>query len=215
MTSKGILLVLSGFSGSGKGTVLKELMKKYDNYVFSVSATTRAPREGEQDGVDYFFVTEERFNEMIENDELVEHACYVGNYYGTPRKYVEDMLAKGKNVILDIEVQGALNIKAKYPDALLMFVMPPSVKEIERRLISRNTEDIDVIRKRMLRGAVEIGAVSEYDFLVVNDDLDECVERMHNTVISAKYAIKRNMEFIDEMKKQFDEYVNMIQNEDN
>ena len=215
MTSKGILLVLSGFSGSGKGTVLKELMKKYDNYVFSVSATTRTPRKGEQDGVDYFFVTKERFNEMIENDELVEHACYVGNYYGTPRKYVEDMLAEGKNVILDIEVQGALNIKSKYPDALLMFVMPPSVREIERRLINRNTEDIDVIRKRMLRGAVEIGAVSEYDYLVVNDNLDECVERMHNTVISAGYATKRNKEFIDEIKKQFEDYVDEVQGQIN
>mgnify|MGYP000729754057 CR=1 FL=1 len=140
--SKGILIVLSGFSGSGKGTIMKELMKKYsEQYALSISATTRSPRPGETDGVEYFFKTKEQFEKMIADDELIEYAKYVDNYYGTPKAYVEEQLEAGKNVILEIEIQGALNIKKMYPDAVLLFIMPPSAEELERRLVGyRNRE---------------------------------------------------------------------------
>ena len=137
MNKKGILVVVSGFSGAGKGTLMKMLMENYDNYSLSISATTRAPREGEVNGKDYFFVTKEEFQRMINNDELLEYAQYVDNYYGTPRSYVESELEKGKDVILEIEIQGALSIHGRYPDSLLIFVTPPSAKELKRRLINR------------------------------------------------------------------------------
>ena len=154
---KGILIVLSGFSGAGKGTLVKGLLKKYDEYALSVSMTTRAPREGERDGVEYFFTTRERFEETIVNNGLVEYALYCGNYYGTPRAYVEEQLAAGKNVILEIEIQGALKIKEKFPDSLLIFVTPPSGAELKRRLEKRGTESAEVIARRLARAAEEIG----------------------------------------------------------
>ena len=170
---KGILLIISGFAGSGKGTIVKRLLSEYDNYAVSVSATTRAPRPGEEDGKDYFFVNREKFEQMIADDEFLEYAQYVDNYYGTPRKYVNRMLDEGKDVILEIEQQGALQVKAKRPDALLMFVMPPSVQEIYNRLKKRGTETEEVIMKRMRQGAREAGVIENYDFLIINDDLDE------------------------------------------
>ena len=133
-TNRGILLVLSGFSGSGKGTVVKEVMKKYsDTYALSISATSRQPRPGERDGIEYFFKTREEFEEMIAKDELVEYAQYVSNYYGTPKAYVEEQLAAGKDVILEIEIQGALKIKKKFPETLLLFMTPPSADELKER----------------------------------------------------------------------------------
>ena len=132
MQTKGVLVVVSGFSGAGKGTVMKALLEKYDNYALSVSATTRSPRPGEENGREYFFLTESQFEDMIRNDELIEHARYVDHYYGTPRKYVEDKMAAGKDVILEIEIQGALNIKKKFPDALLVFIVPPTAKDLKK-----------------------------------------------------------------------------------
>ena len=137
--NKGTLTVLSGFSGAGKGTLVKRLLEKYDSYVLSISATTRAPREGEQDGREYFFRTKEEFEQMIADGALLEHACYVGNYYGTPRAWVEEQMESGKDVILEIEIQGAHNIKKQYPEALLLFVAPPSAEELVRRLVGRGT----------------------------------------------------------------------------
>ena len=206
MNHRGILLVVSGFAGSGKGTLMKELMRRYDNYAFSVSATTRKPRPGEVHGREYFFMDKDHFEQMIENDELLEHACYVGNYYGTPKFYVEEQLAAGKDVILEIETQGALMIKDQYPDSLLLFVMPPSVTELHRRLVERGTETPEVIASRMERGRQEAEDIEKYDFLVVNDDIDECVERLHGTIVSAHYATKRNMETIETIKKEFQEF---------
>ena len=145
---KGILIVVSGFSGAGKGTLMKQLVHSYENYALSVSMTTRAPRPGEEEGKEYFFVTREEFEEKIRQDGLVEYASYCDNYYGTPREYVEKQLEKGKDVILEIEIQGALKIKNKFPTALLMFVMPPSVSELRRRLEGRGTESPEVIAKR-------------------------------------------------------------------
>ena len=205
---KGILLIVSGFAGSGKGTIMKELLKKYDSYALSISATTRSPRPGEEDGREYFFVSKEKFESMIENDELLEHAQYVSNYYGTPRKYVEDMLESGKDVILEIEQQGALLVKEKCPDALLMFVMPPSVKEVYARLKKRGTETEEVIMKRMSQGAKEAEVIDKYDYLIINDDLDKCVLDVHNTIQCAKYATSRKLDFISDVKKQFDDFLN-------
>ena len=206
---KGILLIISGFAGSGKGTIVKRLLSEYDNYAVSVSATTRAPRPGEEDGKDYFFVNREKFEQMITDDEFLEYAQYVDNYYGTPRKYVNRMLDEGKDVILEIEQQGALQVKAKRPDALLMFVMPPSVQEIYNRLKKRGTETEEVIMKRMRQGAREAGVIENYDFLIINDDLDECVKNVHDTVRCSKYAAVRNKAMIDKVKSEFNDFLNM------
>ena len=153
--SKGVLTVVSGFSGAGKGTVMKRLLEKYENYALSISVTTRKPREGERDGIEYFFRTREEVEAMIQEDQLLEHAEYVGNYYGTPRFYVEDMLSQGKNVILEIEIQGAMKIKEKIPEAVLVFVTPPTIEELRSRLIGRGTETADVIASRLRRAAEE------------------------------------------------------------
>lgn len=201
---KGILLILSGFAGSGKGTIVRELIKRYDNYALSVSATTRAPRPGEEDGREYFFKTREEFENMISRDEFLEHAEYVGNYYGTPRKYVEDMLEEGRDVILEIEMQGALSVKEKCPEAALMFVMPPSVQEVYNRLKKRGTESEEVIMKRMRRGAEEAEGIGKYDFLIINDDLEECINEVHNTVRCAKNSTLRNMDVINRVSEEFD-----------
>ena len=176
MKKKGILSVVSGFSGSGKGTIMKELLKNYkDQYALSISATTRKPRVGEVEGREYFFKTPEEFESMIENNQLIEYACYVGNYYGTPRAYVEEMLEKGKDVILEIEIQGALKVKEKFPDTLLLFISPPSAEVLKERLIGRGTEDMDTINKRLSRAFEESLGVENYDYFVINDDLATCV----------------------------------------
>ena len=153
--NKGILVVVSGFSGAGKGTVMKRLMEKYDDYALSVSATTRKPRPGEEDGREYFFRTRDEFEKLIEEDALLEYARYVENYYGTPRSYVEEQLQAGRNVILEIEIQGAMKIKEKIPEALLVFVTPPTVEELERRLTGRGTETAQVIADRLARAGEE------------------------------------------------------------
>ena len=207
MYNRGILLVVSGFAGSGKGTLMTELTKRYDNYALSVSATTRAPRPGEIDGKHYFFVTKEKFEEMVDKGELLEHACYVGNYYGTPKAFVEKQLSEGKDVILEIDIQGGLQIKKLMPDALLLFVMPPNVQEIYNRLKKRGTEDEPTIQKRMARGREEAELLKQYDFLVVNDDLEECTKRLHYTVQNCKYSISRNMDFISDIQQQFDDFL--------
>ena len=178
----GILIVVSGFSGSGKGTIMKELLKRYDNYALSISATTRAPREGETDGREYFFKTREEFEKMIAKEELIEYAEYVNNYYGTPRAYVEEQLTAGKDVILEIEIQGALKVKKKFPDTLLLFVTPPSAEELRKRLIGRGTETMEVIEQRMQRAIEESDGMESYDYYVINDDLDTCVDEVHRII---------------------------------
>jgi len=193
---KGVLIVVSGFSGAGKGTLMKELMKNYDNYALSISMTTRGPRPGEEHGREYFFVTKEEFENHIKEDALVEYAQYVGNYYGTPKAYVEEQLNAGKDVILEIEIQGALKIKERFPEALLLFVMPPSAEELRKRLIGRGTEDIDVIEKRLQRANEEAEGIENYEYVIVNDVLDECVKQMHQIIQSAKYAINRKKDSI-------------------
>ncbi len=202
MEHKGILIVLSGFSGAGKGTVVKHLIQKYEEYALSISMTTREPRKGERDGVEYFFTTRERFEETIVQNGLIEYALYCGNYYGTPRAYVEEQLAAGKNVILEIEIQGALKIKEKFPESLLIFVTPPSVKELKRRLEGRGTEEPEVIARRLARAAEESEGVNAYDYIVVNDDLEACVEEIHRVVDAARRAPVRRQEFIQEIREE-------------
>lgn len=198
--SKGILIVISGFSGAGKGTVIKELMKSYDNYALSISMTTRKPREGEQDGRDYFFTDRKSFEEKIAKNGLIEYAEYCGNYYGTPRDYVEQMLSQGKDVILEIEIQGMHKLKAMFPEMLTLFITPPSIAELERRLRGRGTETDEVIRQRLMRAAEEANGMADYEYLVVNDDLKVCVKDIHMIVQAAKNAACRNLEFIHNIK---------------
>ena len=199
MQKKGILIVVSGFSGAGKGTLMKALLKEYDNYALSISATTRKPREGEVDGREYFFKTVEEFEKMIAKDELIESAKYVDNYYGTPRAYVEEQLAAGKDVILEIEIQGALKVKEKFPETLLLFVTPPNAKVLRERLVGRGTETMEVIESRMRRAAEEAEGMSKYDYLVINDDLDICVKEMHEIIVSEHNRTFRNAGFMNQI----------------
>ena len=209
---KGILVVASGFSGAGKGTIMKKLMSEHgEEYALSISATTRAPREGEVHGREYFFITTEEFEAMIENDELVEYAKYVSNYYGTPKAYVEEQLNAGKNVILEIEIQGALKIKEKFPETVLMFITAPDAEQLKNRLVGRGTETQEVIDARMSRAYEESLGVENYDYLVVNDDLDACVslvneiiykEGANDTADMESYRVSSNIEFINNMRKE-------------
>ena len=202
MNQQGILVVVSGFSGAGKGTLMKELLKRYDNYALSVSATTRQPREGEKDGEDYFFVNREYFQQMIEEGRLVEYAQYVNHYYGTPRDYVEKKMAEGKDVILEIEIQGALKVKKRFPDALLIFVTPPSAQELRRRLVGRGTETIEVIGARLRRAAEEASGMEAYDYLLINDEIDACVEQMHQLITLQHSKTCYHLDFLSRMREE-------------
>ena len=199
---KGMLVVISGFSGAGKGTLMKRLMEEYDNYSLSISATTRAPRPGEKDGVDYFFVTRERFLEMIQNDELLEYAKYVDNYYGTPRAYGEEEMKKGRDVILEIEIQGALKIRAKYPESVLIFITTPSAEELKKRLTKRGTESDEVIRKRLERASLEAVGVEAYDYILINDNLDKTVKHLNYLIQDQHMRASQQLEFLEELQKE-------------
>lgn len=201
MNHQGILVVVSGFSGAGKGTLMKELLKRYDNYALSISATTRAPREGETDGKEYFFVTKEQFEKMRDERKLIEYAQYVNNYYGTPKEYVEQKMAEGKDVILEIEIQGALKVKKRFPDALLLFVTPPSAEELRRRLVGRGTETLEVINARLARAAEEASGMEAYDYLLINDDLDHCVEEMHQLIQLQHRKTSYHLDFLSKMRE--------------
>lgn len=201
MNRKGILIVLSGFSGAGKGTLVKALLSKYHNYALSISATTRNPRPGEEDGREYFFKTVEEFKEMIAENALIEYAQYVQNFYGTPKDYVQEKLNEGKDVILEIEIQGALKVKEQFPDTLLLFVTTPDAQTLEERLTGRGTESADVIRDRLSRASEEAQGMEQYDYLVVNDKLEDCVEEMHRIIQSEHFKASRNNEFINTIKK--------------
>lgn len=203
MNKKGILIVVSGFSGAGKGTLMKRLLEKYEEtYALSISATTRQPRDGEVHGREYFFITKEEFEKMIAKAELIEYAKYVENYYGTPKFYVEEQLNAGKDVILEIEIQGALKVKKAFPDTLLLFVVPPSAQELKKRLVGRGTESMEVIESRLKRAVEESEGMEEYDYLVVNDDLDTCVEQMHCIIQGEHLRTSRNEAFVEKMKEE-------------
>ena len=202
MNRRGILIVVSGFAGSGKGTLMKELLNQYDNYALSISATTRKPRGQEVDGKEYFFKSVEEFEKMIAQEELIEYANYVGNYYGTPKAYVEEQLASGKDVILEIEIQGALKVKEKFPGTLLLFVTPPSAEILKARLVGRGTETMDVVEMRMRRAAEEAEGLASYDYILINDDLQTCVNQMHNIIQSEHFRTSRNYDFMNQIKEE-------------
>ena len=184
MMNRGKLVIVSGFSGAGKGTVMNQLIANNSNYALSVSATTRQPRPNEVEGVSYFFETHEEFENMIENDELLEYARYVDNYYGTPKAFVEAMRDEGKDVLLEIEMQGAMLVKGKCPDAILIFITTKDAVTLRDRLTGRGTETPEVIEKRMDRAREEAQGVENYDYIVINDVLEECVETFDRIVRS-------------------------------
>lgn len=198
--NRGLLIVVSAPSGCGKGTLLAEILKDKD-YYYSVSATTRSPREGEVDGVNYHFTTREEFEELIKSDGMLEYAQYCGNYYGTPKKEVEKKLSEGKNVILEIEVQGAMQVKKIAPEGVFVFILPPSVSELKKRLLKRGTEEISVIEKRVSEAVGEIKYAEKYDYVIVNDDLSKAVDDFKMVISAEKMRTKNSKEIIDEVLK--------------
>ena len=184
LTEKGLLLIISGPSGSGKGTVTKQLI--CGNFALSVSMTTRQPRSGEAHGVDYIFCTEEEFAQVRDADGFLEHATFSGHFYGTPRYYVDEQIAKGKTVVLEIEVVGALQVKEKYPEAVLIFLIPPSFDDLRHRLRGRGTECEDEIERRIRRAKEELDEVPKYDYLVINDNIEKAIENVRSIVRAEK-----------------------------
>ena len=182
MKPQGVLLVLSGPSGAGKGTICHKLREKRNDLSYSVSATTRAPRKGEIDGKDYFFITIDRFKEMIANDEMLEYAEIYGNYYGTPKPYVMDILGHGKDVVLEIDPQGALQIKKHFPDAVFVFIVPPSLDELTKRIYNRGTDSEEVIKRRLSAATSELEYASKYDYIIVNDEVEKATNKVSNII---------------------------------
>ncbi|SJZ96071.1 guanylate kinase [Pilibacter termitis] len=202
--TRGLLIVFSGPSGVGKGTVRKEIFDTPSHsFEYSVSATTRAKREGEVDGVDYHFISREEFEKMIENGEMLEYAEYVGNYYGTPLKYVNETLDKGKDVFLEIEVKGALQVKEKAPDGVFIFLTPPDLAELRKRITGRGTDSPEVIEQRMQTAREEIEMMSLYDYAVVNDEVHHAAERVKNIIKSEHFRVNRVIGKYKEMLEEF------------
>lgn len=196
----GFLLVLSGPSGSGKGTVSEALMKNNDDIIFSTSVTTRTPRPGEVNGENYFFATREEFEKMVENDELLEHAFVHTNYYGTPKKFVFDEIEKGEIVLLEIDVQGALQVKKKYKEAVFIFLIPPTMDELKSRLVKRDTETEDEIETRYRNAFKELDFVGEYDYFVINDVIDNAVNDIETIIAAEKLRVKRHKDIKKEVQ---------------
>ena len=199
MDRPGVLIVMSGFSGAGKGTIVKSLLEKHDIFL-SISCTTRKPREGEVDGKDYYFVTREEFEKMIREGEMIEWAEYAGNYYGTPKKAVNDRLDEGKDVLLEIEVQGGMQVKKLFPEAVLLFVVPPSADELLNRLRTRGTENESQIGLRLEQTVREIEYIKDYDYIVLNDQLDKAVQTVLNIMESQRIRPVFQKESIEGLK---------------
>lgn len=198
MNNKGLLLVVSGPSGVGKGTICKEYLNTYDDCALSVSATTRAPRNGEIDGESYFFLSQDEFKKKIDEGGFLEHAVFCDNYYGTPKDAVLNMLDSGKNVILEIEVQGALQVRSHYPEAVFIFVIPPSMETLEERLRGRGTEADDVISKRLERAKAEFKFIEKYNYVLENDTVENAVKRLHSIITAEKCLMARNYNYLKE-----------------
>ena len=202
MNDKGLLLVISGPSGVGKGTICREYIKNHDDCALSVSATTRSPREGEIHGESYFFMTHDEFRKKIDEGGFLEHAVFCENYYGTPKDAVMRMLESGKNVILEIEVQGALQVRSHYPEAVFIFVIPPSLDELEERLRGRGTETDEVIAKRLDRAKAEFKYIDKYNYVLVNDTVAAATERLQAIITAEKCVMSRNYKSINEKLKE-------------
>ena len=208
MTPKGNLVIISGFSGVGKGTVVHSLMSRHTGYALSVSCTTRAPRPGEKDGADYFYITQKEFDSMIERGEFLEYARYVDHSYGTPGKYVKQKLEEGLDVILEIEIQGAMKVRRQYPEAVLIFIMPPDFETLKNRLAGRGSETADVIRARLKRAAAESEGIEQYDYIFINDIADDCADRIHRLLRSLRSRTSSNRAFIEKIRNQIEEFRN-------
>lgn len=200
--SGGFLLVLSGPSGSGKGTVSQAIMKKNKEIVFSTSVTTRTPRPGEVNGENYFFVSKTKFEQMVEKDELLEHAFVHTNYYGTPKQFVFDQIENGEIVLLEIDVQGALQIKKKYKEAVFIFLIPPTMEELRNRLVKRDTESEEEINTRFKNAFRELDFVGEYDYFVINDKVSQAVIDIENIIAAEKLRVKRHKDIKSEVLKE-------------
>lgn len=193
---KGLLIVVSGPSGTGKGTICKHLLEKEKDIKLSISATTREPRKGEVDGVNYFFVDKDIFEQQILEDAFLEHAKVYENYYGTPKKYVIDEVDKGNHVLLEIDIQGALQVKEKYPEGIFIFILPPSMKELKNRIVGRGTESETSITKRFSSAFEEINYVREYDYFIVNDEVDIAVEKIRAIIKAENCRVTKDIENI-------------------
>ena len=201
MKSSGVLIVLSGPAGVGKGTICNNIVESDENIFLSVSATTRAPRGAEQDGVQYFFKSKEEFENMIANDELLEYASFCDNYYGTPKKAVMDRINDGSDVILEIEVQGAFQVKEKFPEAVLVFVLPPSFEELKNRLVGRGTETPEVVEKRLTRAHDELKLAADYDYIIVNNTIEDSTAQLATIIKAEKNKPYRNKQLLQEVCK--------------
>lgn len=205
---KGILTIVSGFSGAGKGSMMKKLVSQYDNYALSVSSTTRKPREGEKDGIDYFFLSKEEFEQKIADKAFLEYASYVGNYYGTSKEYVLSQLQADRDVILEIEIQGALEVKKMLPDTLLVYVCPPSADILYERLVGRGTETEQVIQSRLQRAVEESKGLENYDYIIINDDLDKAVSDLHKLIEAQHLKVGHNQDFLKKLIYEMNEKFN-------
>ncbi len=199
MNRRGILFVVSGPSGAGKGTICKALVDNNPNVFLSVSATTRKPRPHEQEGVHYYFIEEAEFMQRIKDGGMLEHAVFCGNYYGTPKHKVDQMLDAGRDVVLEIEVQGAMKVRSKYPEGVYIFVLPPSMHELKNRIMGRGTEPPEVIDERLKTAAWEYGHITKYNYILLNDSIDKAVERFRAIIKAEGCRVERNTEFIEEV----------------
>lgn len=203
MTDKGSLIVISGPSGSGKGTILNEFNQKYkdEHMIYSISATTRSPRQGEENGINYYFISNDEFEHKIADDGFLEYANYCNNYYGTPKKPVMDALNSGIDVMLEIETVGAMKVKKNYPDAILVFILPPSIEELRNRLTGRGTEDSDVIETRLAAAEIELALANEYDYIIVNDSYEAAASKLNTVVLAQRLKTENNKKTILEVCK--------------
>ncbi|NLM57844.1 MAG: guanylate kinase [Clostridium sp.] len=200
MSHEGLLVVVSGPSGAGKGTVLKRLKDSDDSIRFSISATTRTIRQGEKEGLNYFFKTRDEFKSMIEAGQLLEWVEYCGNYYGTPKEYIETTVKEGYDCLLEIEVEGAENVKKAYPDCVLIFILPPSFEELKRRIEKRATEEPEIVAKRLQRAREEMAYIENYDYVIVNDKIEDAVENLRSILKAEKLKLNRNRKMIEQFK---------------